>query len=109
MDAAAPSRLRNGDFFLRDMDVRPDAPGPAAPSVSVIICAYTDRRWPVLVDAVGSALEQVPSPLEVVLVIDHNDALAARARAELDERVRVVANAEQQGLSGARNTGVALA
>jgi glycosyltransferase involved in cell wall biosynthesis len=91
------------------MDVRPEAPGPAAPTVSVIICAYTDRRWPLLVDAVRSALEQVPSPLEVVLVIDHNDPLRARAGAEFDGRVRVVGNAEQQGLSGARNTGVALA
>ena len=78
--------------------------------MSVIICAYTDRRWPVLVDAVASARAQVPAPLEVVLVIDHNDALLARARAELaGDGVTVVANAQAQGLSGARNTGVAAA
>jgi GT2 family glycosyltransferase len=76
--------------------------------VSVIICAYTDRRWPVLVEAVASALAQRPAPREVVLVIDHNDALLARAGAEFPDVV-VVANAEGQGLSGARNTGVARA
>jgi glycosyltransferase involved in cell wall biosynthesis len=91
------------------MDDRSLLQGPT-PSVSVIICAYTDRRWPVLVDAVASALAQDPPPLEVVLVIDHNDDLLARARAELSAgAVTVVANAQQQGLSGARNTGVAKA
>src|SRR5262249_31385540 len=65
----------------------------------------------VLVDAVASAVAQKPAPLEVVLVIDHNDDLLAKARAQFlyDERVVVVANAQQQGLSGARNTGVAKA
>jgi glucosyl-dolichyl phosphate glucuronosyltransferase len=77
--------------------------------VSVIICAYTDRRWSVLVDAVASALGQDPAPLEVVLVIDHNDELLGRARAELGDRITVIPNAQQQGLSGARNSGVARA
>lgn len=92
------------------MAERTDSSGPT-PSVSVIICAYTDRRWPVLVDAVGSALTQDPPPLEVVLVIDHNDELLAKARGQFsgDARVVVLANAERQGLSGARNTGVAQA
>jgi glycosyltransferase involved in cell wall biosynthesis len=92
------------------MAERTHLPAPA-PSVSVIICAYTDRRWPVLVDAVASALAQEPAPLEVVLVIDHNDELLAKARAQFlyDECVVVVANAQRQGLSGARNTGVAKA
>jgi glycosyltransferase involved in cell wall biosynthesis len=92
------------------MAERTNSPAPS-PSVSVIICAYADRRWPVLVDAVGSALAQRPAPLEVVLVIDHNDALLARAGARFldDELVVVVANAQRQGLSGARNTGLATA
>jgi GT2 family glycosyltransferase len=91
------------------MDDRSLSQGPT-PSVSVIICAYTDRRWPVLVDAVASARAQEPAPLEVVLVIDHNDDLLTRARAELASAgVAVVANAQRQGLSGARNTGVAKA
>jgi glycosyltransferase involved in cell wall biosynthesis len=41
-------------------------------------------------------------------VVDHNDALLARARERL-RGVRVVANAEARGMSGARNTGVGIA
>ena len=45
------------------------------------------------------------------MVVDHNPALLERARAEFgaDRRVRVLANAHRQGLSGARNTAVAAA
>ncbi len=75
------------------------------PLISVVTCAYTDQRWDALVDAVASAQAQDPAPHEVVVVIDHNDDLLGRARRELP-RVRVVANEESRGLSGARNTGV---
>jgi GT2 family glycosyltransferase len=77
----------------------------ADPSVSVIICAYTDRRWALLAAAVESVLGQDPPPDELVLVIDHNAELLERARAGFPH-ARVVANDEETGLSGARNTGV---
>ena len=73
---------------------------------SVIICAYTMERWDALVDAVRSCVGQTERPGEIILVIDHNDELLARAAAELHE-ARVVANRSTKGLSGARNTGVA--
>jgi GT2 family glycosyltransferase len=47
-------------------------------------------------------------PLETILVVDHNDALLARARDELSG-VRVIDNLRTGGASGARNTGVAAA
>jgi GT2 family glycosyltransferase len=78
---------------------------PAQLGVSVVICAYCERRWDSLVEAVASAREQDPVPDEVIVVIDHNDALLARAAGALPEAL-VVANAESRGLSGARNTGV---
>lgn len=74
-------------------------------SVSVIIAAYTEQRWPDTVEAVTSALNQSQSPLEVILVIDHNPGLAERARTEL-HGVTVLENAGPRGASGARNTGV---
>jgi GT2 family glycosyltransferase len=43
---------------------------------------------------------------EIVVVVDYNDDLKARLRAEA-QGVRIVANRYQKGLSGARNTGVA--
>jgi len=76
-------------------------------SISVVICAYTMDRWDSLVAAVQSSLTQTLSPEEVVVVIDHNDELHRRATLELTG-VRVVANRSTDGLSGARNTGVAM-
>ncbi len=79
---------------------------PSAPGrVSVVICAYDQRRLPLTRAAVAAALAQVPAP-EVVLVIDHNPALLESMQAEFGDRAIVLANADGRGLSGARNTGV---
>lgn len=76
-------------------------------TVSVVICAYTKARWAQLEAAVASALEQSHRAAEVLVVIDHCDELIAWA--ERLPGVRVLANLEAPGLSGARNTGVAAA
>lgn len=86
----------------------PVQPPRTEPSVTVVVCAYTEDRWAELGAAVESALEQVPAPDQVVAVIDHNDGLLARARAHLSG-VTVVANRHRRGLSGARNTAIELA
>lgn len=74
----------------------------------VVICAYTFDRWDDLTAAVRSALDQDLRPDEVLVVIDHNDALLQRTAQEFsaDRRVRVRPNVGRQGLSGARNTAV---
>jgi GT2 family glycosyltransferase len=77
-------------------------------ATSVVICAYTDERWDALVAAVASAHAQTVPAREVIVVCDHNDALLDRARRELPGTT-VVANVQEQGLSGARNCGVAVA
>lgn len=87
---------------------RAPLPGAGAGGVGVILCAYTTRRWDALVEAVQSVAEQTRSADEVILVIDHNPELLARAR-ETFTGTAVVANAGQRGLSGARNTGVSQA
>jgi glycosyltransferase involved in cell wall biosynthesis len=73
------------------------------PTVTVAICAYTERRWGAIGDAVASVRAQTHPPLETLLVIDNNESLRARAQRELDG-VRVLANTLRPGLSGARNT-----
>ncbi len=78
---------------------------PAAPSVAVVICAYTDQRWQETLEAVASVAAQQPPPAELVVVVDHNPDLQARLADRLPD-VRVVANHHEPGLSGARNTGV---
>jgi glycosyltransferase involved in cell wall biosynthesis len=80
----------------------------AADTLSVVICAYTTRRWGDLCRAVISVLSQRGPIPELILVIDHSDELYARAveRFGHDDRVTVVQNTETRGLSGARNSGV---
>ncbi len=78
---------------------------PAAGAVSVVICAYAMERMPLLLEAIDSVRRQPGPGAEVVVVIDGNpDLLAEVVRSRPD--VRVVANAGQRGLSGARNTGI---
>lgn len=78
---------------------------PGDLAVTVVICAYSDQRWEQMCAAVKSALGQDPPPAEVLLVIDHNASLAARARREIAD-VAVLENNDVSGLSGARNTGL---
>ncbi|MGC9668702.1 glycosyltransferase family 2 protein [Planosporangium sp. 12N6] len=75
------------------------------PAVSVVIPCHTEQRWPQLVNAVESVFAQRPRPVEVVVAVDHNEALYERARRELSG-VTVLANRFQRGVSGNRNTGV---
>ena len=77
-------------------------------TLSVVICAYTTRRWTDLCRSVESVLAQDGPTPELILVIDHSDELHALTteRFGSDGRITIVKNAEKQGLSGARNTGV---
>jgi GT2 family glycosyltransferase len=76
--------------------------------ISVVICAYTDRRWEDLLEAVASVRDQTVPALEIVVSVDHNPALHERVSHHLPDVV-VVDNQQRQGLSGARNAGVAVA
>jgi glycosyltransferase involved in cell wall biosynthesis len=75
-------------------------------SVTVVICAFDERRLELLERAVDSALGQTRAPAEVVVAIDHNPVLLERARARL-RGVRVIENDRGRGAGEARNAGVA--
>nr|MBW4078493.1 glycosyltransferase family 2 protein [Acidobacteriota bacterium] len=77
-------------------------------NVSVIVCAYSMERWEDLVAAIRSCHQQTRAPQEVILVIDYNEELRARAVVEFTDTI-VTMNSSVKGLSGARNTGVAIA
>lgn len=83
------------------------APG-AVLEISVVICAYTDKRWGDLVAAIESVKHQTVLPKEIIVVIDHNHELLERAKTSISGIV-ALENEQQQGLSGARNTGIATA
>jgi GT2 family glycosyltransferase len=78
---------------------------PGLPTATVVICAYTEKRWDQIVAAVESVRRQSVPATQCVLVIDHNPELLERAREAFPD-VDVVANSEDRGLSGGRNTGV---
>lgn len=74
-------------------------------AVSVVVCAYSERRWEQTRAALESVLAQKPSPAQVLLIVDHNADLAARALREF-RAVTVLESDGPPGLSGARNTGL---
>jgi glycosyltransferase involved in cell wall biosynthesis len=73
--------------------------------ISVVICAHDEARWAEMQMAIDSLSGQTVSPLEIILVIDHNERLLLRAR-DAGLASIVVANSHERGLGGARNTGV---
>src|SRR5664279_5118544 len=79
-----------------------------AVTVSVVICAYTEARWDDLVAGVRCVQLQDPPTPEVIVVIDHNEALLDRVRREIPG-IEVTDNTGRRGLSGARNAGGAVA
>jgi glycosyltransferase involved in cell wall biosynthesis len=72
----------------------------------VVICAFTEERLGALEEALASIRGQTVPALETILVIDHAPKLLEEARRRWPDVV-VTANEEAQGLSGARNTGLA--
>jgi len=83
-----------------------DAASP--PPISVVVCAYTLERIDLIAAAIESLRAQTAPPHEIVLVCDHAPELEAECKRRWPE-LTVVPNREQRGLSGARNTGVAVA
>jgi glycosyltransferase involved in cell wall biosynthesis/GT2 family glycosyltransferase len=78
----------------------------SSPSISVLICAYTLDRLDVLSQAIESVNAQSVPAHEIVLVIDHSPELLAEAKRRWPD-LNLLENQEEQGLSGARNSGVA--
>jgi len=72
-------------------------------SVTVVICAYTERRWETLRLGVDAALKQMSFGDELLMIVDHNDDLLERCRNAF-ARGLVIPNRFSRGLSGARNT-----
>ncbi|NUL04370.1 glycosyltransferase family 2 protein [Streptomyces lunaelactis] len=79
-----------------------------APSLSVVVCAYTLDRWDDIRSAIASVRAQNRAANEILLVIDHCPELYELASTSMPG-IRVIPNRERKGLSGARNTGVAAA
>lgn len=77
-------------------------------NTSVVICVYTEERWEDIRQAVESVQQQRRKPYELLLVVDHNPDLHLKLKRAYPQAI-VVENTHEQGLSGGKNTGVALA
>lgn len=73
--------------------------------LAVVICAHDEDRWDDLQSAVASVECQTAPPAEIVVVVDHNARLLARAR-ERFPTLQVVENTGARGLGEARNSGI---
>ena len=58
----------------------------SAPSVTVILCAYTLDRSGQIVEALESVRRQAPTPTEILVVIDHNQQLLDWIQEHVDGR-----------------------
>jgi glucosyl-dolichyl phosphate glucuronosyltransferase len=89
---------------------------PNRPTVSVVICAYTEDRWLLFKKAVASAEAQTSPPIEIIVCIDHNDKLLQRTEEYFRTEhqagtipIIVLANKYNGRLGSARNTAVEFA
>jgi GT2 family glycosyltransferase/O-antigen/teichoic acid export membrane protein len=77
-------------------------------SVSIVICVYSLDRWQDICEAIKSVRTQDLSALEIIVVVDHNPELRDRLTRSFSD-ILIIENQFPRGLSGARNTGIAMA
>ena len=77
-------------------------------SVSVVACTYSMARAAPLSNLIEALKTQTVAPEQIIVTVDHNPELLARLRAGLSG-VTVTENVQTRGLSGSRNSGIALA
>ena len=74
-----------------------------ADSMTIVVCTHSNDRWPTLERTVSVATKQMRFDDELLVIVDHNDALLTRCRDYLDGCI-IIPNRHRRGLSGARNT-----
>jgi glycosyltransferase involved in cell wall biosynthesis len=79
---------------------------PAELTVAVVVCTSSRRRVALVRDCVSALLAGERKPDELIVVVDNNRSLAAELRGLLPSQVRLL-ETSRQGLSGARNLGLA--
>jgi glucosyl-dolichyl phosphate glucuronosyltransferase len=77
------------------------------PAASIVIACHTEERYEMLLRAIASARAQSPPPAQLIIAVDHNEALVSRLRAEV-AGTEVVDHRGDRGASGTRNAGAAL-
>lgn len=102
-----PTRSQEQDFAPGAQQQRQFVPSGAA-DASVIICAYTEQRFDLLMQAITSVREQTIPPSEVIVVVDHNPQLHSMLQ-EAQAPALIIENPRERGANNARNAALALA
>ncbi len=76
------------------------------PTAAVVVCTSSRERVTLVCDCVAALLAGDRKPDELIVVVDHNRSLASELAGLLPPRVRLL-ETSRQGLSGARNLGLA--
>lgn len=81
------------------------------PLISVVICAFSMKRFDVMVEAINSILDQTYGNYEIIVVIDGNRDLRKRTDKEFENesKISIVENEKNEGPSISRNIGVSYA
>ncbi|WP_159800858.1 glycosyltransferase family 2 protein [Arthrobacter zhaoguopingii] len=82
------------------------SPTGVRPTVSVVICSYTQERLKLMTRVVESVRAQTVPLQQIIIVVDHNKNLYKHLIANFSA-VTIVESTGQPGLAGARNTGIA--
>ena len=77
---------------------------------SVVICTYSEDMYEHFQDSLESVRSQTYDELEIIVVVDGNDALYERIETEYggDSNLKIHCNEENVGLSGSRNNALEL-
>lgn len=85
-------------------------------TASVVVCAYTEDRWPLLLRSVSSLHGQSREPAEIIVCVDHNNLLLERCRKHWSHGaggpsipVAVIENKYDGHLGSARNSAAEVA
>ncbi|MEE4023021.1 glycosyltransferase [Gordonia sp. PKS22-38] len=100
--------------------VTPQTSATCAGSVSlcVVICCYTTERWDIASRGMDAVARQLGADDRLIVVVDHNEDLRRRLERRFDgdatpalraDQIVIADNTFANGLSGARNAGLALA
>jgi O-antigen biosynthesis protein len=74
------------------------------PTVSVVVCCFTEERWDDLSECLESLFVQTHAPDEIVVIVDHHPAMLERVQQTWDGWVKAYANIHPKGSAGSQNT-----
>ena len=79
--------------------------------VSVVICAFSTKRFILTMNCINSVLNNVYKNYEIIIVIDGNQELKEKIESKIKgiDNIKIIENIKNEGASFSRNRGIELA